>query len=319
MNFPINPIIGQEYNIANKTWIFNGKGWEAKSTTIEQDYENLSNKPSINSVTLEGNKTAAQLGLATAAQGAKADTALQSLPAGTVIDPDYNQFTDEEKNKLQGIAENANNYSHPTGDGNKHVPANGTTNAGKVLTAGATAGDYTWETPASTTPADNSISNSQLTQVPTQTIKGRTTAGAGNVEDLTPAQALAVIGARPISYQGEFKTVIATMGSGVQTYIIPKSTITEFNAPMPTNSSMSFRINAGNTANPSEVLTGEMWQSIVYIRTGADITGVSFSQPNGTLIFGTLIMQSSTTYKFTWDAIRVSPTAIKVYLTINKV
>lgn len=35
----INPTIGQEYNIANKTWIYNGKGWEAKSTTVEVDYE----------------------------------------------------------------------------------------------------------------------------------------------------------------------------------------------------------------------------------------------------------------------------------------
>ena len=40
-----------------------------------------------------------------------------------------------------------NNYSHPTGDGNLHVPANSTTNSGKVLTSGATAGTYTWETP----------------------------------------------------------------------------------------------------------------------------------------------------------------------------
>nr|WP_319510353.1 hypothetical protein [uncultured Draconibacterium sp.] len=39
-------------------------------------------------------------------------------------------------------------YSHPTGDGNLHVPANGTTNNGKVLTAGSIAGSYTWETPA---------------------------------------------------------------------------------------------------------------------------------------------------------------------------
>jgi hypothetical protein len=38
-----------------------------------------------------------------------------------------------------------NSYTHPSGDGNKHVPANSTTNANKVLTAGATAGDYTWE------------------------------------------------------------------------------------------------------------------------------------------------------------------------------
>ena len=38
-------------------------------------------------------------------------------------------------------------YSHPTGDGNSHVPANSTTNDGKVLTASAVAGTYTWETP----------------------------------------------------------------------------------------------------------------------------------------------------------------------------
>jgi hypothetical protein len=44
---------------------------------------------------------------------------------------------------------NANEYTHPTGDGNLHVPANSTTNAGKVLTASSTAGVYTWETPTS--------------------------------------------------------------------------------------------------------------------------------------------------------------------------
>ncbi len=56
-------------------------------------------------------------------------------------------FTATEQTKLGAIAENANNYSHPTGDGNLHVPANSTTNEGKVLTAGASAGTYTWETP----------------------------------------------------------------------------------------------------------------------------------------------------------------------------
>jgi hypothetical protein len=51
-----------------------------------------------------------------------------------------------DKSKLDGIASGATNYSHPTGDGNLHVPANGTTNSGKVLTAGASAGVYTWQT-----------------------------------------------------------------------------------------------------------------------------------------------------------------------------
>jgi hypothetical protein len=49
--------------------------------------------------------------------------------------------------KLDGIAASANNYSHPTGDGNLHVPATSTTNDGKVLTAGATAGALSWTTP----------------------------------------------------------------------------------------------------------------------------------------------------------------------------
>ena len=35
-------------------------------------------------------------------------------------------------------------YTHPSSDGNKHVPANGTTNNGKFLKASATAGQYTW-------------------------------------------------------------------------------------------------------------------------------------------------------------------------------
>jgi len=38
--------------------------------------------------------------------------------------------------------------SHLTTDGNLHVPATGTTNSGKVLTAGATAGSLSWQTPA---------------------------------------------------------------------------------------------------------------------------------------------------------------------------
>ena len=36
------------------------------------------------------------------------------------------------------------NYVHPTSDGNKHIPANGTTNNGKFLQATATAGSYQW-------------------------------------------------------------------------------------------------------------------------------------------------------------------------------
>lgn len=51
-----------------------------------------------------------------------------------------------DKTKLDGVAAGANNYVHPSGDGNQHVPATGTSNNGKVLKAGATAGSAGWGT-----------------------------------------------------------------------------------------------------------------------------------------------------------------------------
>ncbi|MCF6331052.1 MAG: hypothetical protein L3I99_05835, partial [Sulfurimonas sp.] len=53
-----------------------------------------------------------------------------------------------DKAKLDSIETSSNNYSHPSGDGNLHVPSNGTTNNGKVLTASSVAGVSTWETSA---------------------------------------------------------------------------------------------------------------------------------------------------------------------------
>ena len=55
-------------------------------------------------------------------------------------------MTATDKIKLNGIATNANYYIHPSGDGNLHVPATGTSNNGKVLTAGSTAGSLSWQT-----------------------------------------------------------------------------------------------------------------------------------------------------------------------------
>lgn len=46
-----------------------------------------------------------------------------------------NDFTDDFKKKLNGIAENANNYSHPATPGNKHIPSGGS--SGQILRWGA--------------------------------------------------------------------------------------------------------------------------------------------------------------------------------------
>ncbi len=51
-----------------------------------------------------------------------------------------NDYTTAEKTKLAGLG----SYTHPTGDGNSHVPATGTGNSGKLLRAGAAAGSAAW-------------------------------------------------------------------------------------------------------------------------------------------------------------------------------
>jgi hypothetical protein len=66
-----------------------------------------------------------------------------SIAAATALVNGY--MTSTYASKLDGIEAGANNYTHPSGDGNLHVPATSTTNNGKILTAGATAGALSWE------------------------------------------------------------------------------------------------------------------------------------------------------------------------------
>ena len=117
--FPSNPNINDSHTEQGKDFIFNGEGWvlqididllPANKANVDSaigasssgdaellynqkgewvaggitNYNNLSNKPSVNNVELSGNKTSSDLGLATSSQGAKADTALQSF---TETDP----------------------------------------------------------------------------------------------------------------------------------------------------------------------------------------------------------------------------------------
>lgn len=99
-------------------------------------------------------------------------------------------YSTAEKSKLAGIAPSANNYSHPTGDGNLHVPANSTTNNGKVLMASATAGVYTWTQLTKTNVGLNLVDNTadaskavlSATKLTTpRTINGTAFDGSGNI------------------------------------------------------------------------------------------------------------------------------------------
>ncbi len=118
-------------------------------------------------------------------------------------------MTGADKAKLDGVATGANNYSHPAGDGNLHVPATSTTNNGKVLKAGATAGSAAWGTLAkadvglgsvdNTADADKPVSTAQQSALDlkaplasptfTGTVAGITKAmvGLSNVDNTTDA------------------------------------------------------------------------------------------------------------------------------------
>ncbi len=68
--------------------------------------------------------------------------------ADIAVSTDKNYVTDAQLTVIGHTSgTNTGDYIHPTGDGNLHVPVTGTTNSGKVLTAGATAGAFSWETP----------------------------------------------------------------------------------------------------------------------------------------------------------------------------
>lgn len=107
----------------------------------------------------------------------------QTVASAVIEETDKKFMTDAERTKLSGIATGATNtqnhatngsisvngtqqvvYAHPTADGDKHVPATGTTNNGKVLKAGATAGSLSW----------GSLTASDVGAVPTtRTVNGK--------------------------------------------------------------------------------------------------------------------------------------------------
>lgn len=96
-----------------------------------------------------------------------------------------------------GSQQNVTVYTHPSNDGSLHVPATGTSNNGKVLTAGSTAGSLSWATPVV---ANDAITNSKLANMATARIKGRVTAGDGDPEDLTQAQVRTFLGLGGAAY-----------------------------------------------------------------------------------------------------------------------
>ena len=70
-----------------------------------KNYEKLENKPSINGVELIGDKTSAELGLATSAQGALAESALQEVPSYYVTETELASELSTKQNVITDLSE----------------------------------------------------------------------------------------------------------------------------------------------------------------------------------------------------------------------
>jgi hypothetical protein len=69
-----------------------------------------------------------------------------TLPIASTSKPGLVQPNGTATNYLNGYGSWTVPYTHPTGDGNLHVPATGTFNNDKFLKAGRTAGSLSWTT-----------------------------------------------------------------------------------------------------------------------------------------------------------------------------
>jgi len=94
---------------------------------------------------------------------ATADQTNAEIKTAYEANSDTNEFSDAEQTKLSGITASANLYVHPTGDGNIHVPAYGSSTSGQLLTSTGTSSTPTWQAAPVSLPTQTSHSGKYLT------------------------------------------------------------------------------------------------------------------------------------------------------------
>ena len=114
-----------------------------------------------------------------------------------------------------------------------------------------------------TTIASNVITNAMQSQIATQIIKGRTTAGTGNVEDLSATQVTSMLN----TFTSSAKGLVPASGGGTTNFLRADGT---FAAP-------------SGTSNKTIVITADVINSSSTPNTLADVTGLSFDVVSGTV------------------------------------
>ena len=191
-----------------------------------------------------------------------------ALPAATASVDGY--ATKEQITKLDGIAAGANNYVHPTTNGNVHVPATGAANQ---IIQYASAGTGKWITLSS----DISIADNGAATIPVEAITyakmqhvsatdkvlGRATAGAGDVEEIacTPF-------ARTVLDDANAAAVLATLGAAEASAITNVDNTSDATknaaAATLTNKRFTRRVDARAT---TDTITPEISTYDIFVRT----------------------------------------------------
>lgn len=160
---------------------------------------------------------------------------------------------------------------------------------------------------------DNSITNAKLSKTTVAgRIKGSKTSGDGSIEDLTPAEALVLIGAKAATYNGAFAEEYVTVAAGNNgTLTLKNSTITAI-ATVLDNTITGLTI-----ALPTPK-AGEFNQSVLYFEIGATLpTNVLVSA--GATVFGTITLASNTKWKLVYDQVRTGVSTYTKTLNFSKV
>lgn len=206
---PANPVAGQIYfsSTDNAFYGWNGSKWL-----------DLGPEPTGADIVALINASLATINDANLSTTANdAITKRHSHANKIVLDATEAAYTSAEKTKLGGIATGANHYTHPTGDGNLHVPATGTGNSGKLLRAGATAGSMSWAVlSANDIPA---ITLAKITDAGTAASKNTGTAagtvpilGADGKLDTAVLPALAITEPHVVASQAAMLALTAQIG-----------------------------------------------------------------------------------------------------------
>lgn len=156
-------------DVAPSSHVGSTGGAHGDATTTVSGFMSATDKTKLDGVATNANNYSLPVATDVVSGGVKlASATAQTVAANTVTSTASRTYGIQSNASGQLVVnvpwvDNDTVYTHPTSDGNLHVPATGTTNNGKVLTAGAEAGSLSWQTPSATDSTKLPLSGGTMT------------------------------------------------------------------------------------------------------------------------------------------------------------